>query len=89
MPVFERKPGWAPGVELRQTTVDCIQVVGDVRFPVSLRGVADGTLEWLRQRRTTLLARAVVGGPGARELPPQDARELLEQLLAVELLTDL
>lgn len=87
--IREVKPGWAPGVELRQTTVDCIQVVGDVRFPVSLRGVADGTLEWLRQLDGQRSWHAQLSEAQARGITATDARELLEQLLAVELLTDL
>ena len=49
MRTSEVRPAWATGVELHQTAVDCVQVVGDVERPLALRGLSVDALEWLRQ----------------------------------------
>ena len=66
MRTSEVRPAWATGVELHQTAVDCVQVVGDVERPLALRGLSVDALEWLRQLDGVRSARADHRGAGPR-----------------------
>ncbi|HAM23169.1 MAG TPA: hypothetical protein DCQ04_13060 [Actinobacteria bacterium] len=84
----EVRPAWAIGVELRQTAVDCVQVVGDVECPLALRGLPGVALDWLRQLDGARSWGAQVAEAQARGMQGADASMLLDRLLDAELLID-
>mgnify|MGYP003440518985 FL=1 len=88
MRTSEVRPAWATGVELHQTAVDCVQVVGDVERPLALRGLSVDALEWLRQLDGVRSWRAQITEAQARGVRSADATMLLDQLLAADLLVD-
>ena len=84
----ELRPGWAPGVELRQTSLDCVQVVGDVANPLALRGLSSAGLDWLRQIDGERSWDAQLAEAQAHGLAAGDAQLLLRQLFEAQLLVD-
>ncbi len=84
----EVRPSWAPGVELRQTSLDCVQVVGDVANPLALRGLSSAGVEWLRQIDGERSWDAQLSEAQARGLAVGDAQLLLQQLFKAQLLWD-
>ncbi len=81
-------PTWAAGVELRQTTLSCVQVVGDVPNPVALQGVGATGLAWLQQLDGQRSWVSQVSEADARGVAVPHALEMLEQLFDGGLLVD-
>lgn len=82
------QPRWAAGVDLRQTTADCVQVVGDVPLPIALRGINASWLDWLTQLDGQRAWNVQLSEAEARGIPIGEARRLLEQLADAQLLVD-
>ncbi|MFA7267453.1 MAG: hypothetical protein WC054_14185 [Candidatus Nanopelagicales bacterium] len=86
--VMQVKPTWAAGVDLRQTMVDCIQVVGDVESPLALRGAGVNTIGWLEQLDGSRSWGAQLAEAQARGIEHDQARAVLSQLFEAGLLVD-
>lgn len=81
-------PTWVPGVDLRQTAMDCVQVVGDIARPIALQGMGANGLEWLRQLDGSRSWIAQEFEAQARGLLADQARTILQELAAAALLID-
>lgn len=84
----ELRPTWASGVELCQTTLNCVQVVGDIPHPVALQGVGANALAWLEQLDGDRSWDAQIAEADARGVDPFHAREILQRLFTGGLLVD-
>ena len=82
------RPTWAAGVDLRQTMVDCVQVVGDVDSPLALRGAGANGVGWLDQLDGSRSWSAQLAEAEARGIARAQAREVLRQLFEARLLVD-
>ena len=82
------RPTWAAGVDLRQTMVDCVQVVGDVDSPLALRGAGANVVGWLDQLDGSRSWSAQLAEAEARGIARAQAREVLRQLFEARLLVD-
>lgn len=81
-------PRWVAGVDLRQTAMDCVQVVGEVPRPIALHGMDAIGLEWLRQLDGARSWVAQVSEAQARGIPADQARRVLVELFESGLVVD-